>query len=142
MRSLLFAHNCLLNTFHQMVMPSSILESGKKMKCGAYSLDHLKAQLSETLGVSADIVLSLAVSDGEEPTAIQSLDEVGAKAKLQVWPSDHFDGSAAEERAAARAAAAAEAEAAAAVAAAAEAEAAEAARVAAEREAATKQLSE
>eukprot|EP01052_Picozoa_sp_SAG31_P013732 SAG31_NODE_834_length_11650_cov_7.572245_2_plen_790_part_00 len=96
--------------FMLMVMPSPIVESGRKLKCGAHSLENLRSQLSEALGVDSDIVISLAVGEGEEPTAVESLDDVGAKAKLQVWPQSHFEGSAVEERAAARAEAAAAAE--------------------------------
>ena len=66
--------------FMLMVMPSSIVASGKKMKCGAYDMENLLSQLSETLGVGSDIAISIAVAEGEEPAVIQSLDEIGSKA--------------------------------------------------------------
>ena len=119
--------------FLLMVMPSPITGEGKrKVKLSAHSYDTLIAGIKEQLGISAAIVLSNAVEEGEEATPLECFEDVSTKAKVQLWPDDHFGAEAAEARKAAREAAAEEA----ARVAAEEAAAAETARVAAAAEAA------
>jgi len=95
--------------------------------------DDVAAALLQSDGLAlGDILLSVAVEDGEEPVVVDAFEQVEVKAKVQLWPASHFEEDAVAARAAARFEAAA-------VAALAEREAravaeAEAARVAATKE--------
>ena len=54
--------------------------------------DKLRAALADmSIELPADICLSTPVGAGERPVRITSLDEMGAKAKLMVWPAAKFD---------------------------------------------------
>ena len=96
--------------FLLVVIPNSIVPGKRRnVDCTAPDLESLLTGVKQSVGVSGeDIVLSLVVTakDGfhhEEPLAVKSLDEVGTRAKVQLWPASHFDSAVVAERAIERA---------------------------------------
>ena len=69
-----------------MILPNELVPTSRKFKCQVADLTDLVAQASAKLGLPTEIVFSPAVSGGAAPVPYQSLEEVEAKAKVQIWP--------------------------------------------------------
>lgn len=68
-----------------MLLPNALLPSNRKLKVSVTDLEQLVTEVREKFDLPADIFLSNAVTDGDEHDELTSLDEVGSKAKVQVW---------------------------------------------------------
>ena len=73
-----------------MVAPNLVIGVARKLQCSGSDLAQVLAQISTELGLPNEIAVALAVPDGEQPTPITNLDQLPAKAKVQVWPAKDF----------------------------------------------------
>jgi hypothetical protein len=64
------------------------LASNRKMTIAAGNLQQLTEQVCATLSLEPSSAYQLSVSGAT--AALESLDELGSKAKLQIWPVGHF----------------------------------------------------
>ena len=73
-----------------LVSPNDVVAEFKKLKLEARTLKELAGQLAERLGISEPVLVCPAGSI-EDAVPYGSLDEIGAKAKVSVWPIRQFD---------------------------------------------------
>jgi hypothetical protein len=78
-----------LREFSLLMQKNDLVTSNRKLTISASSLEDLTEQVCASFDLvpTSDFVVSIAGSD----TKLSSLDELGAKAKLQVWPLTHFE---------------------------------------------------
>ena len=73
--------------FVLMVVANSLVSKNLKVKAAASSLPELQAAVVESAGLDAarEYFVSTAVAEGSTPVALTDLDELAAKAKVQIW---------------------------------------------------------
>ena len=71
-----------------LMQKNDYLASNRKMVITAASLQQLTEQVCETLSLEPSSAYVLSVSGAT--AALESLDELSSKAKLQIWPVGHF----------------------------------------------------
>ena len=74
--------------FSILMMQNDHLSSNRKMVVTASSLEQLTEQVCENLSLAPSSAYELSVSGATE--ALESLDQLDSKAKLQIWPAGHF----------------------------------------------------
>lgn len=67
------------------ILPNGLVEANKKLRVSVTEFDELLAELRGKMGFPADVFVSNVVAEGEEPVALTSLDDFGAKTKVQLW---------------------------------------------------------
>ena len=74
--------------FSILMQKNDHLASNRKMVVTASSLEQLTEQVCENLSLAPSSAYELSVSGATE--ALESLDQLDSKAKLQIWPAGHF----------------------------------------------------
>ena len=71
-----------------LIMPNGFVNESRKLKCTATDLADLVKQVQQSLGLPAESYMSHVVADGDIPVALERLDQLLDKAKVQMWPQE------------------------------------------------------
>ena len=71
-----------------LVVPNGFVTESRKLKCTATDLADLVKQVQQSLGLPAESYMSHVVADGDIPVALERLDQLLDKAKVQMWPQE------------------------------------------------------
>ena len=68
-----------------MILPNALIDSNRKLKVSVKEYDELLAEVVSKFELPDDTFLSHVVADGGTPEPLTSLDDFGAKQKVQAW---------------------------------------------------------